>query len=87
MGTICICSKLFEAMPMMKPKRQKLVAISTRNAIIASGCWMCSGTKNDAVVRMIEAKHHRFRRGGADIGEHDLEMTRRARRALRRSCR
>jgi len=38
MGTSCSCSKLLAQRPIMKPKRLKVSAVSTRKAIIHSGC-------------------------------------------------
>ena len=52
-GMICSFSKPSAQMPMMKPSRLKLSAVSTRNATIQNGCAMRSGTKKPAVARMM----------------------------------
>ncbi len=40
-------------MPITKPNRLNVTAVSSRNAIIHSGWSMCSGTMNAAVARMM----------------------------------
>ena len=55
-GTSCSFSKLSAQMPRMKPSRLKLTAVSSRKAIIHSGCSMRSGTKKVAVARMIRLR-------------------------------
>ena len=37
----------------MNPKSAKLTAVSVRNAIIQTGCWMVMSTKKNEVVRMM----------------------------------
>ncbi len=49
----CSCSKPLAQTPTMKPNRQKVVDVSTRNAIIHSGWLMLTGTNRFAVARMI----------------------------------
>jgi hypothetical protein len=39
-------------MPMMKPNRQKVVVVSTRNATIQNGCATLTGTNRFAVARI-----------------------------------
>jgi hypothetical protein len=43
-------------MPMMKPNRLKVTAVSTRKVSIHQGCRMCSGTNSAAVARMIRSR-------------------------------
>ena len=52
-GTACSFSKLSAQMPMMKPSRLKVTAVSTRKLSIHTGCSMRSGTKKEAVARMM----------------------------------
>ena len=40
-------------MPMMKPSRLKVTAVSTRNITIHSGCSIRIGTNSAAVARMM----------------------------------
>ncbi|MNL57899.1 hypothetical protein D3C87_1814940 [compost metagenome] len=47
------CSKFVAQMPMMKPNRLKLTAVSTKNRIIMNGWAMVISTKKEAVIRMI----------------------------------
>ena len=52
-GTKFSCSNPSAHSPMMKPNRLNATLVSTRNATIASGCAMCSGTNSAAVARMM----------------------------------
>ena len=52
-GTICSFSKPSAQMPMMKPNRLKVTAVSTRKAAIHSGWAISKGTNSRAVTRMI----------------------------------
>ena len=47
-------SKLSAQIPMMKPNRLNVTAVSTRNESIQKGCSMCSGTNTAAVARMMK---------------------------------
>ena len=51
-GMNWICSKFCPQMPMMKPNRQKVTAISTRKVAIQNGWTIWIGTKKAAVPRM-----------------------------------
>jgi hypothetical protein len=43
-------------MPMMKPNRLKVTAVSTRKNSIQKGCAILSGTNSAAVARMIRPR-------------------------------
>ena len=52
----CSFSNPSAQIPMMKPNRLNVTAVSTRNSSIQNGCSMCSGTNSDAVARMIRPR-------------------------------
>ena len=47
------CSNPSAHMPMMKPNRQKVIAVRNRKATIAPGCSIRTSTKKVDVIRMI----------------------------------
>ena len=55
-GTICSFSKPSAQMPMMKPSRLKVTAVSTRKPAIHNGWAISRGTKSAAVARMINPR-------------------------------
>ena len=55
-GTICSFSNPSAQMPMMKPSRLKVAAVSTRNASIHSGWAIRNGTNRPDVARMISPR-------------------------------
>ena len=52
-GISCSFSKPSAQMPMMKPNRLNVTAVSIRNSTIQNGCSTCSVTKKLAVAKMI----------------------------------
>ncbi|CFO05146.1 Uncharacterised protein [Bordetella pertussis] len=52
-GMICSFSKPSAQMPMMKPNRLKVTAVSTRKASIQTGWSIWNGTNRRAVASMI----------------------------------
>ena len=81
-GTICSFSKPSAQMPMMKPSRLKVTAVSTRNASIQTGCAIRSGTNSAGRRQDDQPEDDRLGRGRADIAEHDLEERDRRRQEL-----
>ena len=73
-GTICSFSKPSAQTPRMKPNREKLTAVSTRNAIIQNGCAMGSGTNKPGGREHDQPEDDRLRRGRAHEADHQLEV-------------
>ena len=65
----CSFSKPSAQIPMMKPNRLKVTAVSTRNATIHSGCSIRSGTNRPRRREDDQPEHDRLGGGGADIAD------------------
>ena len=86
-GMTCSFSKPSAQMPMMKPNRLKVTAVSTRNASIQTGCVDVERHEQAGGGQDDQAEDDRLGGGRADVADHDLERTRPAPTAARRWCR
>ena len=81
-GITCSFSKPSAQMPMMKPNRLKVTAVSTRNASIHTGCCDLERHEEPGRRQDDEPQDDRLGRRRADIADHDLDEGDRRRQQL-----